>query len=402
VTTSVLSSFVIILAVVAAAPIISDLLKRWVDIPSVVIEIAGGIVVGPALHWVHVGDLIEFLSTMGLATLMFLAGLEIDLPRIKGSPLNRALTGWGASLVIGIAVGVSLAGVDGAQSGLIVGLAITTTALGTLLPILRDNGTLATGFGTHVLAGATVGEIGPVIAITVLLGTDRPARTVVVLAIFVAVVLVASLIALRDRNKRLSRLIEDTLTTSGQVEVRIVVLFLAFMVWTADRLGLDILLGAFAAGMVFRLFSAGASEREAELVEAKLHGLGFGFLIPIFFVVSGVQFDLDSVVDDPLILVLVPALLLAFFVIRGAPTALLHRELDTPRRLALACYLATELPLVVVVTAIGVKTGRLSSSTAAALVAAALVSVLLFPLLAERARGRTASASADVPPPEPA
>lgn len=392
-----LSSFVIVLAVVAAAPILSDLLRRWVTIPSVVIEIAGGILVGPALHWVQVGDLIAFLAALGLSTLMFLAGMEIDLPRIKGKPLNRALIGWIASLGVGVAVGVALAGVDGAQSGLIVGLAITTTALGTLLPILRDNGALDTPFGTRVLAGATVGEIGPVIAVTVLLGTDSPARTALVLAVFVAVVVAAALVALRDRNKRLARLIEETLTTSGQVEVRIVVLFLAFMVWTADRLGLDVLLGAFAAGMVFRLFSAGASEREAELVEAKLHGLGFGFLIPIFFVVSGVQFDLDSIVDDPLILALLPGLLVLFLVVRGLPTALLHHDLDRPQRAALACYLATELPLVVVVTSIGVKTGRLSASTAAALVGAALVSVLVYPLLAEAARARGATTGGRAP-----
>ena len=158
------------------------------------------------------------------------------------------------------------------------------------------------------------------------------------------------------------------------------------MVWTADELGLDILLGAFAAGMVTRLFAAGSSEREAELVEAKLQGLGFGFFIPVFFVVSGIQFDLDSVLDDPVILVAVPLVLLAFLLVRGLPTAPLQPGMAAGDRLALTCYLGTALPLVVVVTTIGVQTGRLSSPTAAALVTAAMVSVLVFPMAAGRAR----------------
>jgi Kef-type K+ transport system membrane component KefB len=381
-----LTSFVVILVVVALAPVVADALARWVPVPSVVLEILAGVLIGPALGWAHVDDVIEFFSQLGLALLMFLAGLEIDIARVRGRPLQRATAGWLASLVIGIAVGVSLSNIDGARSGLIVGMAITTTALGTLLPILRDSGESRTAFGTTVLAGAAVGELGPIVAITILLGSDRPARTLFVLIIFVVVVIVAATLAMRERNARMARLIEATLTTSGQLAVRLVVLFVAFMVWTADELGLDILLGAFAAGMVTRLFAAGSSEREAELVEAKLQGLGFGFFIPVFFVVSGIQFDLDSVLDDPVILVAVPLILLAFLLVRGLPTALLQPGMAAGDRLALTCYLGTALPLVVVVTTIGVQTGRLSSPTAAALVTAAMVSVLVFPMAAGRAR----------------
>ncbi|MET0324028.1 MAG: cation:proton antiporter, partial [Ilumatobacteraceae bacterium] len=369
-----------------------DVVERWVRVPSVVIEIAAGVVIGPALGWADVDDVIEFLSQLGLALLMFLAGLEIDLARVRGRPLQRATIGWLASLVIGIALGVSLSSIDGARSGLIVGMAITTTALGTLLPILRDSGETRTPFGTTVLAGAAVGELGPIVAITILLGSDRPARTLVVLILFVVVVIVAAALAMRERNARMARLIEATLTTSGQLAVRLVVLLVGFMVWIADELGLDILLGAFAAGMVTRLFAAGSSEREAELVEAKLQGLGFGFFIPFFFVVSGIQFDLDSVLDDPAILVAVPLILLAFLVVRGLPTALLQQGMAARDRLALSYYLGTALPLVVVVTTIGVKTGRLGSATAAALVTAAMVSVMAFPLAAQRARAGASDA----------
>ena len=381
-----LSSFVMILALVALAPVLADVVERWVRVPSVVIEILAGVLIGPALGWAEVDDVIEFLAQLGLALLMFLAGLEIDIARVGGRPLQRAAIGWLASLVIGIALGVSLRSIDGTRSGLIVGMAITTTALGTLLPILRDSGESRTAFGTTVLAGAAVGELGPIVAITILLGSDRPARTLVVMVLFVVVVFVAAALAMRERSARMARLIEATLTTSGQLAVRLVVLLVGFMVWIADELGLDILLGAFAAGMVTRLFAAGSSEREAELVEAKLQGLGFGLFIPVFFVVSGMQFDLDSVLDDPAILVAVPLILLAFLVVRGLPTALLQRGMARRDRVALTCYLGTALPLVVVVTTIGVQTGRLGSATAAALVASAMVSVMVFPLAADRAR----------------
>jgi len=394
-TDTTLSSLVVIALVAAAAPVVSDLLERWVSVPTVVLEIAGGIVIGPVLTIAHEDEVIGVLSDLGLATLMFLAGVEIDLARVRGRPLNRALTGWLSSLVLGIALGVALAGIDGPRSGLVVGLAVTTTALGTLLPILRDSGELRTDFGTEVLAGAAVGELGPLVAIALLLSTDRPAHTVVVLVAFVAIALAAAALAMRPRGRRLGRVLDATLETSGQLVVRVVVLLLVTMVWVAAELGLDVLLGAFAAGMVFRLFSAEASDREAEMVEAKLQGLGFGFLIPVFFIVSGIRFDVDALVEDPIILLAVPAFVVAFLLVRGGPAFLQHRAWPLPDRLALSFYLATELPLVVVITGIGVETGRLSTATAAALVAAAMVSVLIMPLAAAHLRGDRAGVAPD-------
>jgi Kef-type K+ transport system membrane component KefB len=381
-----LSSLVVILFAAAAAPIVSDLLQPRLFVPSVVLEIVAGILIGPVFDIASEDDIISFLAALGLTTLMFLAGLEIDMPRIRGGPLQRAIGGWAASLALGLGLGFALTPADGTRSGLIVGLAVTTTALSTLLPILSDSGALQSAFGTEVLAGAAVGELGPLIAISILLSTDRPARTVLVLALFIAVVLVAAALALRPRSERLGRLIDQTLTTSGQLAVRLVMLFVGVMVWVAQELGLDVLLGAFAAGMVFRLFSAGDSEREATLVDAKLQALGFGFFVPMFFIVSGMRFDLDAIRDRPAILLGVPAFLLAFLAVRGGPAFFIHRDRPMNDRLALVCYLATELPLVVVITDIGVQTGRLRSSTGAALVAAAMVSVLTFPLVAARLR----------------
>jgi Kef-type K+ transport system membrane component KefB len=204
-------------------------------------------------------------------------------------------------------------------------------------------------------------------------------------------VIATSYVAKRERNPRLARLIETTLTTSGQFAIRLAVLFLATMVWVADELGLDVLLGAFAAGLVTRLFAGGSSRREIEIVETKLHAIGFGFVVPVFFVVSGMKFDLDSIFDDALILIVGPAFLVAFLLVRGVPAAASARAMPMRDRSALAFYLATQLPLVVVIASIGVERGDLRPSTAAALVAAAMVSVLAYPLIAARLRRRPAA-----------
>jgi Kef-type K+ transport system membrane component KefB len=380
----------VILLAVALAPMLADLAAPYIRIPAVIIEILAGILIGPALGWAHVDDIINFLAQLGLCTLMFLAGLEIDLQRIRGGPLRRALSGWGITFVAALALGAFVALVDGedaVQSGFLVGLAVTTTAFGILLPILHDSGELATPFGTEVLAGSAIGELGPIVAIAILFGTDAPGRTVLVLLAFVAVVIAASLLAHRE-PRRVARLVSATLTTSGQVAIRLAILFLATMVWLASELGLDVLLGAFAAGIVTNLVASGASRPNVELFEAKLNGIGFGFVVPLFFVVSGMKFDLDSIFDDPLILVVGPAFLLAFLVLRGVPAAATTRSMPMRDRAALAFYLATQLPLVVVIAAIGVETDRLSPSTAAALVAAAMVSVLAYPMIAARLRQR--------------
>ncbi len=206
------------------------------------------------------------------------------------------------------------------------------------------------------------------------------------LVVFTTIVIGSASLALRRRNRHLAALIDTTLTTTAEFAVRLVMLFLAVMLLVTYHLHLDVLLGAFAAGMVFRLFGLGASEREAEIVESKLFGLAFGFLVPVFFVVSGVQFDLDGILREPALLLTVPGILLLFLVVRGGPTALLHRESSGRDRLAIAFYVGTQLPLVIIVTSIGVENGDMTTGAAAALVTAALVSVLVFPIAAARIR----------------
>jgi len=358
------------------SPILADWLRQ-LRVPGVVLELLLGMLIGPqVLGLVQQDHVVEGLAELGLTFLIFLAGYEIELEEIRGRPLNLALAGWALSLVLAFGFAFVLVSRGTALSTLYIGLCLTTKALGTLLPIVRDAGLLQTRLGTYLMGIGTIGEFGPILAIAMLLTSDEPVQTIVFLCVFVLVAASAALM-LRARPPGWLDLLRRHLNSSAQLPVRVSVLLVIVLVWVASQLGLDALLGAFAAGMIVRLSTTGA---EREPVRGKLEAIGYGFLIPIFFVVSGTRFDLRALMADPTGIIRVPMFLLAFFLARGVPVALLYRK-DLPRasRSALALLASTQLPLVVVITSIGLDTGRILPANAAALVGAAMLSVLLYP-----------------------
>jgi Kef-type K+ transport system membrane component KefB len=376
---SELGSGAVILAAAVAAVLLAELLRR-LRLPVVVLEIVLGILIGPqVLHWASVHPIIDALSQLGLALLMFLAGFEADPARIRGRPLNLALAGWAVSLLLAFGAAAVLVATGRVLSALIVGLALATTALGTLLPILSDGGLLETRFGTFVLAAGTVGEFGPIVAIALLLTSDAPLHTAVLLVVFVAITVSAAFIAMRPQPPQVGALLQKHLHTSAQLPVRVVVLLLFVLVWLADELRLDVLLGAFAAGAIVRLASAGV---DVQPLQSKVEGIGFGFLIPLFFVVTGMNFDLDALLASAEAMLRLPLFLLLFLLVRGLPALLYGKDLPRNQLLPFALMSATALPLVVVITHIGVQTERMTSANAAALVGAAMASVMLYPQIA--------------------
>ncbi|MFI6580473.1 cation:proton antiporter [Embleya sp. NPDC050493] len=378
--------FLIVLAVAFAAPLVADLLGRRVPVPTVVVELLLGVLVGPSvLDWVHEGDVLTYMANFGLAFLMFLAGFEIDPGRLSGRPLRRATLGWALSLVVGLLLGLLLVWSGSTMSRLVVGLALTTTALGTLLPILRDAGALPTRFGAQVMAIGTLGEFGPIVAVSLLLSGRNAGASAVALACFAAVTVVVFAFARRPLPGALDRVVRATLHSSGQLAIRLAVLVLALLVWAADELGLDALLGAFAAGLVIRLLLSDMPAESRETVAGKLDGIGFGLFVPVFFVISGVRFDGRALFSDVGTLALLPLFLALLLVVRGVPTYLLERGSPAGVRLGLALFASAGLPLIVVITGIGVDEGELRAGTAAAMVGAGMVSVLVFPLLGMRA-----------------
>ncbi|HWE87874.1 MAG TPA: cation:proton antiporter [Pseudonocardiaceae bacterium] len=390
-----MDTLAVVFAVAAIVPLLVDRVAKWIAIPAVVLEILLGIVIGPqALGWAHEDNTVTFIADFGLAMLMFLAGYEIEFDRIRGTPLRLAGLGWLCSVALGLGFGVLIHGFT--FSSLVIGLALTTTALGTILPIVRDAGLLATPLGVRVLAVGAFGEFGPIVAVALLLSDQQVGRTAAVLVGFAVAATAAVWLALRPRSARITRLVTVTLGTSVQFAVRLALFTIVVMLWVANALGLDVLLGAFAAGVVVRLALDTGHPAEAGVVRDKLESIAFGMFVPFFFVVSGMRFDLRALLTHPMDLLLVPVFAILFMVVRGVPTLLLHRhDLAARPRQAFALLASAALPLVVVITTIGTETGTMPASTAAALVGAGMVTVLILPLIALR-RAQPAQADEQV------
>jgi Kef-type K+ transport system membrane component KefB len=385
--------FLVIAGVSAVAAFLGAVVARRVTVPVVVLEIVAGIILGPDLLGLAEPDeFVEFFSSLGLGMLFFFAGYEIDFSRIRGVPLRLAAVGWLLSLALAYLLGGLLALAGVVLSLVFTGSALATTAIGTLIPILRDAGELRTRFGTYLLAAGALGEFGPILLITLVFTTRSAATNAVILLVFIALAVLTAVLAVRGITRGWP-LLERTIETSSQPAVRIAVVLVFALATLAASLGLDLLLGGFVAGVIARLALSG---REVHVLESKLTAVGYGFLIPFFFVTSGLQFELSALTEDPTKLLELPLFLVLFLVVRGAPAIFLYRRLlDRSDRLALALFSATELPLVVAITTIAVDHGHMRSSTAASLVGAAILSTLIFPVLALRLRGDRARASAE-------
>jgi Kef-type K+ transport system membrane component KefB len=326
--------------------------------------------------------------------LFFFAGYEIDFERIKGTPLKLGAWGWLLSIVLAYAIGGVLAAAGIVVSFLYTGSAMATTAIGTLIPILRDNGELKTKFGTYLLAAGGVGEFGPILLVTLFLSTKQPLHEAAILIAFVVLALALALVSVRLAWRGWPAL-ERTFEASSQLAVRITVVLVFGLVLLAGKLGLDVLIGGFVAGMIVRLALKG---RELQVFESKLTAVGFGFFVPFFFVTSGIEFDLDALASATAMLKLVLFFGL-FLVVRGAPALLLYRGVLGARdRAALAFYSATELPLVVAITTLAVDGGHMKASTAAGLVGAAMLSTLVFPFVGLALRKRSEAEGSGEPP----
>jgi len=383
------ASFLVITLVALAAAWTVTMLGPRIAIPVVIVEVVLGIAIGPqGLALAEADDFIDFFAHLGLGMLFFFAGYEIDLERIRGRPLRLAVLGWLLTLVLAYTAGGLLAWAGVVASLLYTGSAMSTTAIGTLIPILDDAGDLRTRFGTHLLGAGAIGEFGPILLVTLVLSLHSPLHNAVILLAFVAVAVLAAQVVIRSGSAGWAHL-ERTLESSNQLAVRATVALVFALVALAAELGLDVLLGGFAAGLITR---AAVGEREVTRFESKVVAVGYGFLVPFFFVVSGMRFDLDAVLADVGTMLEVPLFLALFWLVRGLPALLLYRAaLDGRDRLALAFFSATQLPLVVAITTVAIDAGRMSSSTAAALVGAAILSTLIFPLAGLRLRsGRVA------------
>jgi Kef-type K+ transport system membrane component KefB len=363
-------------------------------IPQVVVLLAGGVLVGPqVLGWAD-RPAIDLLANVGLGFLFLLAGYELDLALFRVRPGRLAMVAWLVTVALAAATVGLLEAAGLVRAFVPVALGLTTTALGTLLPILRDNGMLGGRFGRYLIAAGAVGELFPIFAVALFLGaSNKFVALVSLLAVGVLAVILSQAPRL-IRGRRLERIIQEGEGSTAQTTIRWTVVLLLLLLVVAEEFGLDVVLGAFLAGIVLRRWTPG----DAHALEAKLDAIGYGFFIPLFFVASGMGLDIRSIAEAPL-------RLLAFFVlllvVRGVPALFLYRrDLPAVQRVELMFLTATALPLLVALAEIGLRNGTMLRENAAALVGAGALSVLVFPMVAvaiERRRRAGEGPAADAP-----
>ena len=377
------------LAIVATAAIAGTLVAvaggRGLFLPVVVVELTLGVLIGPQLlDLAKVDAFTEFFGDLGLGMLFFFAGYEIDLARIRGAPLRLGILGWAMSLAIAYTLGGVLAAAGVVLSLVYVGSALATTAIGTLLPVLSDTGEMRTTFGTYLLGAGAVGEFGPILLLTLVLSTQSALHNALILVAFILVAVAVAVVAVRSSRQTLA-LFERTMETSSQLAVRWFVVLVFALALLANKLGLDLLLGGFAAGLITRQV---LGKSEVEVFDSKLNAVAFGFFVPFFFVVSGLRLDVDALFSSVSSVAKLLLFFVLFLVVRGTPAMLLYRGVLPLKedRMALALFSSTQLPLVVAITTLAVRDGHMRSATAAALVGAGALSTLAGPLHGLRMR----------------
>jgi Kef-type K+ transport system membrane component KefB len=384
-----LETLLVVTLIAALTPVVCAALPR-LRIPQVIVLIFSGILIGS--HGLGLADTssVKLLSNVGLGFLFLLAGYELDPQLLREQAGKLAIAGWVLSAIIAVGAVAGLGSVGYVRDFVPIGLALTTTALGTLLPILHDNDMLSGKFGRYVLAAGAVGELLPILAISLFL-TNRGefAAFISILAVCLAAVLLTTLPRIIGTAK-LRAVIQQGQRATAQATLRWSVVLLLLLLVAAERFGLDVVLGAMLAGMVLRSWTRRMGVEVASL-EEKLDALGYGFFIPIFFVVSGMTLDVQAIVKNPFRLLIFFALLL---VVRGLPSLLIYRRaLPVRQRAEMTFITATTMPLLIALAEIGLSDGVMIPANAAAIVGAGVLSVLIFPSIAAAIsrRGRDVS-----------
>lgn len=377
-------SLAVIALVAALSPILAQLIPGKL-IPEVVFLLIAGSILGPHLvNAIQITDSVGLLSDLGLAFLFLLAGHDINPKTLTGNQGRRGFLTWVVCLMLAF-LAVALSPVASANhiDGIAVAIALSTTALGTLLPILKERGLMGTRVGESILSYGTWGELCPVFAMALLLSTRAEWKTILILLAFIAIAILVAVVPAKAKKAgyKIFHFLTENANTTSQTMMRVTVLLLVGLVAVSAAFDLDIVLGAFAAGFVLHYIVPEGNDA----LENKLNGLAYGFLIPIFFVVSGAKIDLMAVFQQPVLLV---GFILMLLLIRAVPvfvalsTGKDTRDMSTHNRLSIALYCTTALPIIVAVTAVAVEADAMSQQTASVLVAAGAITVFLMPLLA--------------------
>lgn len=371
----------IVVAIAFAAPFVLGLLPK-IRLPSPVLEIVAGIVVGPSvLGWADNDETVAVMATIGLAFLLFLAGIEIEFEKLRGQVLRLTLAGFALSFAIAVAAGFVLKGAGVVQTPLLVAIILCATSLGVIIPVLKDAGEISSTFGQLVVAAGSIADFGAIILLSAFFSGEGGTGSTLILigSLFGIAAAVYVFVRRAERSAAIMRALVRLQDTTAQIRVRAAVVLMIGFAALAEQFGLEAILGAFAAGAVLTLVDQDR-EMTHPLFRTKLEAIGFGLFVPVFFVATGLKFDLDALLDEPSNLVKVPIFLAALLVARGLPAILYRRAIGSDRALVAGILQATSLPFIVAATTIGVEMDLMGTAESSALIAAGLLSVLLLPL----------------------
>ena len=371
----------IVVAIAFAAPFVLGLLPR-VRLPSPVLEIVAGIVVGPSvLGWADNDETVAVMATIGLAFLLFLAGIEIEFEKLRGQVLRLTLAGFALSFAVAVAAGFVLKGAGVVQTPLLVAIILCATSLGVIIPVLKDAGEISSTFGQLVVAAGSIADFGAIILLSAFFSGEGGTGSTLILigSLFGIAAGVYVFVRRAERSAAIVRALVRLQDTTAQIRVRAAVVLMIGFAALAEQFGLEAILGAFAAGAVLTLVDQDR-EMTHPLFRTKLEAIGFGLFVPVFFVATGLKFDLDALLDEPSNLVKVPIFLAALLVARGLPAVLYRSAIGNDRALVAGILQATSLPFIVAATTIGVEMDLMGTAESSALIAAGLLSVLLLPL----------------------
>jgi len=394
-----LTNLLIVSVVAFTAPFLLGLFPG-IRLPSVVLEIVAGIVVGPSVLGLVVDDqAVAIVALIGLTFVLFLAGLEIDFSRLRGPVLRITLLGFGLSFGVAVAVSLVLSAAGLVDTPLLVAIILCATSLGVLVPVLKDADEISSTFGQLIIAAASIADFGAIILLTIFFsGEGGTGSTLLLLgSLFALAGVVFAVVRGAERSARVRADLLRLQDTTAQIRVRAALALFVGFAAIAQQLGLEAILGAFIAGAIISLVDADQVMTHPDF-RRKLEAIGFGFFIPVFFVTSGVRFDVDALTASVSNLAMVPVFLAALLVARGLPALVYHRVLDGQHTAIAGIMQATSLPFIVAATAIGMDLGLIDAAASAALIGAGLLSVLIFPLtgLVLLRRAAPSEAPADV------
>jgi Kef-type K+ transport system membrane component KefB len=376
-----LTNLLLVAVVAFAAPFVLGLFPR-VRLPSVVLEIVAGIVIGPSVLGIADADrAVAVIALIGLTFVLFLAGLEIDLRQLRGTVLRLTALAFAASFGVAILVSLGLKAAGLVDTPLLVAIILCATSLGVLVPVLKDAGEISSTFGQLIIAAASIADFGAIILLTIFFsGEGGTGSTLLLLgSLFALAVVVLAVVRGAERSMRIRADLLRLQDTTAQIRVRAALALFVGFAAIAQQLGLEAILGAFIAGAVISLVDADRVMTHPDF-RRKLEAIGFGFFIPVFFVTSGVRFDLGALTASASNIAMVPVFLAALLVVRGLPAVVYRRVLDGSRTAIAGIMQATSLPFIVAATAIGMELGLIDAATSAALIGAGLLSVVIFPL----------------------